>query len=421
MKKKRASMTLRKQILVLGLLITGLHQVVFAVALYASEILTSIPLGVHASLAVAFSITAAVIISILLSNRMAAPYVLVAREIGNASPGTNIPEPPSYEAALIVKSANDLFYKLGYIVGEMTEMSTQLAVSLERMTATSLGFSDGTQTSASSVEEITASLEEVSAGMENEADNIRLQFEKLSGITENIHNLSLINSETLLKTESVRGLISEMTSRASSGNRLMEDMRSNMNTIFESSNEMTSIVQMINDISDKINLLSLNAAIEAARAGESGRGFAVVADEISKLADQTAVSIKGIDTLINKNNEMIKNGQSHVIDTVDMIGAIIDGIGETRNMIDAVTENMQRQFEINSLLNREADEIKTSSEEIRNSSRERQTAVMEMVKSISLINESTQTIAMSSEEIALNTVEVASISQALKDRIQELA
>ncbi len=104
-----------------------------------------------------------------------------------------------------------------------------------------------------------------------------------------------------------------------------------------------------------------------------------------------------------------------------MIGAIIDGIGETRNMIDAVTENMQRQFEINSLLNREADEIKTSSEEIRNSSRERQTAVMEMVKSISLINESTQTIAMSSEEIALNTVEVASISQALKDRIQELA
>jgi len=194
-----------------------------------------------------------------------------------------------------------------------------------------------------------------------------------------------------------------------------------MNTIFESSNEMTSIVQMINDISDKINLLSLNAAIEAARAGESGRGFAVVADEISKLADQTAVSIKGIDTLINKNNELIKNGQSHVIDTVDMIGAIIDGIGETRNMIDAVTENMQRQFEINSLLNREADEIKTSSEEIRNSSRERQTAVMEMVKSISLINESTQTIAMSSEEIALNTVEVASISQALKDRIQELA
>ena len=79
-------------------------------------------------------------------------------------------------------------------------------------------------------------------------------------------------------------------------------MNVSITNITESSQQVTDIISIIDDISDKINLLSLNAAIEAARAGEAGRGFAVVADEISKLADQTAASINDIDSLIRKNN-----------------------------------------------------------------------------------------------------------------------
>ena len=83
----------------------------------------------------------------------------------------------------------------------------------------------------------------------------------------------------------------------------IEETVSTIQSIGESSKQIADTLSMIKDISDQINLLALNASIEAARAGDAGRGFAVVADEISKLADQTAGSIKAIDSLKGcKNN-----------------------------------------------------------------------------------------------------------------------
>ncbi len=313
---------------------------------------------------------------------------------------------------------NDFVQKIKKVIVDVKDMSAQLAVSSNELSATSLTFSENAQNQAASTEEITASIEEISAGMDNVAGGARDQFVSMNTLITGMQELSGIIAEMGSQVKESLRLSEDISAKARTGEVSLNAMNESMTKIGESSRQMTGIIQIINDISDKINLLSLNAAIEAARAGEAGRGFAVVADEISKLADQTASSIKDIDSLIKVNEDEISRGSSRVGDSVEVISSIIEGVTSISGMMEKIFGFMQKQLDTNNLVNSEAGAVKSRSNEIQSATGEQKIAIAEIVKSISNINELTQSIASGSEEMAGNSEEIAGMAENLKGKVE---
>ncbi|MCK7516159.1 MAG: methyl-accepting chemotaxis protein [Desulfobacterales bacterium] len=220
--------------------------------------------------------------------------------------------------------------------------------------------------------------------------------EKLSGLSDVILKMGHIINDSLDATK-------DITVKAQRGEVSLKNMEQNVAKIRESSQEMTNIVGIINDISDQINLLSLNAAIEAARAGDTGRGFAVVADEISKLADKTASSIKEIKALITTNENETQKGMGVIKDTVEIISTIVSGVNTINEKISNLVLYRDKQTETNLSVTESVEKLKERSGHIALAAEEQKNGIGEILKHISEINDISTSNTASGAEKATST------------------
>lgn len=302
------------------------------------------------------------------------------------------------------------------VIRVVKDISSNLAAASDQMSSTTLNFSESAQSNAATAEEVSASMEEMSASMDNIANGAEHQLEALREMIKEVERLSGIIIETGSSIDSTTVIMSDITSRVRKGEESLLSMNDTMQNIKKSSVEMGGVVSIINDISDQINLLSLNAAIESARAGEAGRGFAVVADEISKLADRTASSIRDIINLIKVNEKETENGITGIKDTVAMLGEIIKGVSDISGKFSQVSVKMKQQLDVNKIVNEKMNDVSNKSDQIAQATSEQKTAAGEVVHSIGIISDIAQTTATGAEELAATSEEIAGMAESLREK-----
>jgi len=128
-----------------------------------------------------------------------------------------------------------------------------------------------------------------------------------------------------------------------------------MERIEQSSNEISNIIGVIDEIAFQTNLLALNAGVEAARAGEAGKGFAVVAQEVRELAQRSAKAAKEIKTLIGTSSGEVESGVKLVRETGESLKTIEQYVVTINSHMDAIATSAREQStglkEVNTAVN----------------------------------------------------------------------
>jgi methyl-accepting chemotaxis protein len=306
------------------------------------------------------------------------------------------------------------------LMQSMQDVSGRLDESSRGLSGDAAHFAGNIQEQASSIEEITATMEEISSGSEQVSAGAQRQSELMDALMGRMNELVGMARDMESRIAATLKRTGAISATAREGEAYIGKMDASMSEIGATSKEMTGILGIINDISDRINLLSLNAAIEAARAGDYGRGFAVVADEISKLADQTSSSVKEIAGLIAKSESEVVKGMSGVRDTVTVMREIIAGVEESNRMIAAVNAAMEKSIESTGEAHGAVNTVKDRADEIATASGEQKTAALEIMNTITDINQLSQTNAARAEDITGHAKDIASMAKDLKDRIAAL-
>ncbi len=228
-------------------------------------------------------------------------------------------------------------------------------------------------------------------------------MEELTASTRNVGQHSIDLSKEAVK----------MVEEATQTGEMLERTTENIARLEDSSRQIGAIIAIINDISDQINLLSLNAAIESARAGEHGKGFAVVAEEISKLADATAQSTKEIETLIKTSGSNIAAGAALVNQTTGAIKNIIAKIEMAARLIQDIAVSSEEQIKSSEVVMSDVEEANRMSLQIAKANDEQKHTSAEILRAVSQINESLQKVAGSSAGVSKS-------AQAMKDSSHSL-
>jgi hypothetical protein len=254
--------------------------------------------------------------------------------------------------------------ELGVIALELQRGAEQVFSTAMQISASSQSLAQSSSQQAASIEETSASSEQINAMARKTTDNAQ-SMAKLVGSSR----------EMFIRT-----------------NQQLEETVASMDVINQSSDKISKIIKVIDEIAFQTNILALNAAVEAARAGEAGMGFAVVADEVRNLAQRSAVAARDTAALIEDSISKSRDGKSKVDQVAIAIRSTTEDSARIKTLVDEVTLGSGQQS--------------LGSEQI--------------AKAIAHMEQVTQTTAANAQESAAAAHELGAQSEALNELVNRL-
>ena len=267
------------------------------------------------------------------------------------------------ELGQAMQAFNGLMAQWQTTVGKLKEDAARLSSASTSVAGATREIAGQAQAQSEAASSTAAAVEQVSVSISQVADHAS----ETQGIAQKASTLSETGRETMHKAATA------MTRLAGS----VQDSARLIEALSKRSAEISTIVDVIRDISEQTNLLALNAAIEAARAGEQGRGFAVVADEVRKLAERTGASTTEISALtstiqsevasavaqLHQSTTQVDEGVGLSSEVERALAQIHDGAGSTRNFVGDIASAAAEQRHASQEIARHVERIARMAEE----------------------------------------------------------
>jgi len=283
----------------------------------------------------------------------------------------------------ILISSNDSIGELAVNFNSFMEKLRSIIMKLSEISQVShnLGYTlaANSEETASAVEEISSNIEALKIQTDNLVDEIEQVNsskneikDSTSSLIEKINNQSFLLTNTSAMVENTINKLNDLSGKSQEKNSVttniigitqngMKDIKKivdSINSITTDTKKIVDLIKVINEISEKTNLLSMNASIEAAHAGEAGKGFSVVASEIRKLSESTNKYSKEINNTLKATIEKVNSSvaitnkaENLFKDIFDGIIVVIEDINKFISELTAISKDSQiMQIKLNDLI-----------------------------------------------------------------------
>lgn len=313
----------------------------------------------------------------------------------------------------LIEEIHQTFTNMRHLIRHVNSLSLEVSASSENVTETTQGFLNSTQDISSAMSEIEQGISQQAKDAEECLTQMDNLSKKMVMVSDSTKEIGLIADNTKLSIAEGTITTVELNNQTQATIEIATDIINDIEKLDEKSISINKIINVMNEIANQTNLLSLNASIEAARAGEYGRGFAVVASEIRKLAEQSQGSANDIKKIIEsiqgdtkkvvvtarKAETVLNLQQDAVKNTTDSYKIINESVEKLMVYLTYITQNVgnieeARISTLGAIENISAvlEEIAASSNTVNQTSNDQLASVETLTRAARMLNENADTL-----------------------------